>query len=337
MQSALGDLASDDKRLLTEFFASMRQPASLDPDKEELLNRAMLTTAVAAFEALIATIVTAQLHLFPGILDASERQFSLSELEQFESIDDAREAAIEARVDTFMRESVEYWEKWFDKYAGFKVGDSALDYDSLREVFERRNIVVHNGGRVSRQYLGRLGIDRAPAVGDPLPVSAEYLERALDELDVIGIGLSAQVWCAWTEEETQEAVDEVNAIAYDLLMADRGSACRAVCNIGLGLGPTGWGAEALRVNAWIAQKRADGQASIRDEVSQWDTSALAPEFLLAKHVLLDENDAAIRLASKLLAADGEFTVERLETWPLFEGLRNDPRYAELISREERPA
>ena len=149
----------DEGHLFGEF-AQELEGVDHDPDKKLLLNSSMLVTAVAVFEYLLARVLGFQLRAFPNLLDASGRTFTLAELEEIESVEDARQLAVEDRVDAVMRESFADWETWFAKRAGVSFADCCIDRDAVFEVIQRRHLLVHTGGVVSKQYLERLGLDR---------------------------------------------------------------------------------------------------------------------------------------------------------------------------------
>src|SRR5205823_3234934 len=108
----------------------------------------MLITAVASFETLLSRILSRQFELFPRLLARSEQQFSLEDLQAFATIDDARDAAVERRVDAIMRDSFDDWDRWFEKNAGVTLSSLCCDAAEIRELFQRRHLVVHSDGRV---------------------------------------------------------------------------------------------------------------------------------------------------------------------------------------------
>lgn len=306
------------------------------PSKRALLNNSMLVTAVSIFEATLASIFSMQFHTFPALIDASERKFSLADLKEFDSIEDATESAIEDRVDSLMRESFTDWEDWFKKRAGVVLADLCIDRDSLVEVIQRRHLLVHTGGRVSRQYLERVSATEPP-VGTVLHVSAEYLNDALDSLDVLGVALGMTVAAAWDPDTKSKAVRELNNMSVSLIDQERHKAARKICDVGGSLGDgSDWFDHALRVNAWIASKQLHGPESIEGGVSAWNVSALSPEFQLAKLALLDEHEKVFELLPKLIeSTDISFAAVESE-WPLFKELRDHDAFPAFLEKH-RPA
>ena len=321
---------ADDPISITRFFQLM-QGKTVSSAQIELLNRAMLITAVAAFEVLVARSMMRQLRLFPDLLARSEMQFSLTDLQALGSIDDARDMAIERRVDTLMRESFETWRDWYQKTAKIDLSDLCIDDDSVCETLQRRHILVHNDGRVSRRYVTNTGRGDI-RVGDALPVTSEYLEKALDQLDVLGVALVTTLRCKWIRDEAEAAILVLHRIAFGLLCSERYDACIKLNEVGVNIGS---GSEyvktTLRVNSWIAKKQSAGCDEIREEVENWDVSALGPEFMLAKLVLLNNHEKAFEIIPSLLdRQDCPISDKALAEWPLFIELRQDDQYRELV-------
>ena len=83
-----------------------------------------------------------------------------------------------------------------------------------------------------------------------------------------------------------------------------------------------------RVNRWIARSRVG--EDVAGEVGAWDVGPLAQRYRIAKCALLDDFDA---LATEIPLAlqTTELTREALRIWPLFQPLREQPLFAELLS------
>jgi hypothetical protein len=212
-----------------------------------------------------------------------------------------------------------------------------MDRARLGEIFQRRHIVVHNAGRASRLYLAKTSNAVGIEVGAALPVTSDYLQNSLDELNVVGVGLGTCAWATWFKEESVDAVRELQRKTFDLLVDERYDACARLCEIGLGLEGDGYTKQTLHVNRWIAQKQSSGVDAISSEVGAWDISALSPVFALARAALLDDFHSAFDLLPQLLER-GDLTRDDLGEWPLFAEIRLHPRFSELsVDGDEVPA
>src|SRR5690349_3702288 len=148
---------------------------SVRPQRQQLLHSSLLTMAVGTLETAIAGVGTQHYSLHPKALPHEEKEFTLGELAEFSNLSDARAAAISRRVEDLMRSGFDAWDKWVDNLLGKGFTELAADREILHEAIQRRHLVVHNGGRVSRQYRNRVPACAAD-VGEELQIDREYLE-----------------------------------------------------------------------------------------------------------------------------------------------------------------
>jgi len=301
--------------------------------REDLLNSSLLTLAVAALENLLALLVTEHLRRFPGMLEAEEKAFSLADLQAIGSIDDARTVLIERRVDSFMRKGVDDWSKWAGKTLGAGFDELCIDLDSVKEMFQRRHLVVHAGGIVNRMYLERAPLSRdMPELGSYLPTTADYVFRALDEFEVLGDLLLFSAWNKWMKEDDRETGRrEFESRILELMAAKRWRVVQRLCERAVELDFPAVTHVVLKVNRWIAMKhlsRFDDEC--RREVEEWDTSALSTVFVMARAVLLDNEKEALGLLEATLAAR-ELSRRDAETWPLFIDLRKSRKFSKALA------
>ncbi|MGV9237492.1 hypothetical protein, partial [Streptomyces nigra] len=149
------------------------------------LRKSLLVTAVSNFEILFGKLAQEIYKTNKSALNDSDYSFTLQELAQFDSLEDAREFLIERRVSALMRESVDGWDRWLGKSVkGASMADTPVDWPVTREVFARRNLLVHNGGTVNQIYLSIVSrLDNSPhagaKIGSKLKVEAEYFSAAV--------------------------------------------------------------------------------------------------------------------------------------------------------------
>jgi len=65
-------------------------------------------------------------------------------------------------------------------------------------------------------------------------------------------------------------------------------------------------------------------------ISQWQAAELPKRFALARHILLGQTGEALAMLPAVLA-DGELNREDLQTWPLFDPLRELPAFQRLLA------
>jgi hypothetical protein len=309
--------------------------SEIAPKRLGILNRSLVTMAVATFEVFVGQLVAACLRKHPGILGTDAKEFALDDLQRFERIQDATEELISRRVESLMSGGLDAWEKWFrDRPLQIEFEANALSWGETQELFQRRHIIVHHGGRVSRRYLQKtpdMGTS-PPSLGSLLEPDADYVARSVDLVLVLGTLVSSRLLTKLLPPSAVSTEAPVLAdLVYELLQAGRWDAAGAVAKAGEELSKILESSESTRLrfrcNAWLCRKRLDGIDSIRDEVEAWDTSALSGVFPLVQAALLDQVDLAYELLPAALESE-EISLGDLREWPILEELRADTRFAE---------
>lgn len=301
--------------------------ASVGPRRGMLLRGALLTAAIAALEVLLASLIRQFYLLNPGAL-GDDPKFSLKDLQDFGTIDDARDEAVARKVDSVIQGDLDDWARWLKTYPELKLESYCTEYPRLWELFQRRHLIVHNGGRVSRRYLNKMADfqKHLPELGEELPVDQEYLDRSLDEVEALGNLVAAGVWTKSRPDEEQVAVHELYLRTYDLMIEGRWQPVQTICAMAQRRAQREGLKWVLQVNHWLARKREG--LPYAEEVEAWDTSALGARFRLAQAALLDDHQSALNHVEGLLRAEDLEWSDVLE-WPLFEEMRHSEGFEDL--------
>ena len=289
-----------------------------------LLLEALLTTAVSQFETLLERLMWTSLALDPKPLGESGKSYSLKEVAGFGSISHIVAHAIEARVDDLMRDSLNDWLEFLSKATRVELG---WIYEEIAEIFGRRNVHVHANGRVSRQYVDKLGkLAASTEIGQELPVTEAYLQESLDKFAMAAIVLSQAAIAAIQKGSTSAEIPDyrrdgdVVTATFDLLVAQRYRALQDVSDHVAGLISLGTNRERVHANSLWARLRLYGLDATRPEIERWDVSAAEDELRLAKHCMLDDMRSAMPVYTQLRDR-GRITLLELSMWPILEPLR----------------
>lgn len=289
--------------------------------RSELMLESLLISAVSSYESLVSSLISASLNFNPSQMDKYDKLFKYSDIVTFPQMADFIQDAAEKFTDSLMSEPMEKW-LGFLKVAVRQ--DLAWIGQELNEVLQRRHVLVHNGGIVSKRYLENVPeTSNRPRLNEKLSVSSEYLRQALDKMAETVLFLSQAALFAIHESKAAKNLgvldDDYYGGIYDLLVDGRYG---AIANVYEKLAPIMWTAtnsEQLRVNCWQAKKSLVGIEAIRFEVEKWDVS-LSKLMQLAKYALLEDLPKAKGLLLELQKT-GEVTVIDAATWPILEPLR----------------
>jgi hypothetical protein len=296
---------------------------SLNVNRAELAARAYLITAVSSFEILFGSIVRSVYRHNPTALDKSEHSFTLEELTQFESIDDAREALVTRKVDALLRESVDSWDKWLSRTVNVEFSSVIIEWSLAREVFARRNILVHADGQVTARYIRDMqSVSKDTSsfrIGDLLGLPQEYAYESLERLVALGLLMTYAVWMRLYKTEKDEGALWLEFNQNELISRKLWLAANLI-SLSVKL-PDVQRSTALRVqlNGWLARKRLHGHHDIENEVRAWDISGLSSIYAIKKSMLLDEEKSDNRLIESI--DSGEISKFEVATHPLYEEFR----------------
>ncbi|GAA1463785.1 hypothetical protein NE857_00325 [Nocardiopsis exhalans] len=305
-------------QLLTESRIFMRSDI-----RPETLRKSILITSASTFEMLFGRMAERVYKVNKSALDDSEYKFSLQQLAEFETLDDAREFLTERRISALLRESIEGWEKWLSKSVkGTSMTSLSSDWDGIREVFARRNVIVHNGGYANHIYLktAKGSKSKKVALGEELKVDEDYFSERIQGLLSLGIITSADVARRLHKEESENIADLV--FRYAQISLRRGAWDSAISLSEYSLKSKINRRQQLRsqIINWTAKKKLFGLEKIESEVSSWDVSGLSDEFSHCKLVLLGKNEEAAK-SIELLVESKKLSVVDIATDPLYDEAR----------------
>lgn len=282
--------------------------------RTEVLHSSLLTSAVADFEVLFSQVVGMYFSLRPQALSSRELQFSWDDIQQFDSIDELRSFHADRQVEQLMWKGFEEWMEWLEKKLKIKLSEIAMDSDVVKEVFQRRHVIIHNGGHVSRQYLKKA--PSAPStlkIGDKLHVTKEYLESSLDQLFTLGVMMLSAAFFKLvnTKGVLDKAEERLASLTHKMLVDKQWAPALQIAKASAALVRTDGARMALQINLWAAQKKLNGLKSIQRDVEAWDTSTLRGDYAMSRYALLDNFEESWKLATKLLAT-GEINRKLIE-------------------------
>ncbi|MGW3650865.1 hypothetical protein [Streptomyces sp. NPDC000878] len=310
------------------------------PPRLPIFLQSTTVSAVSNFEVLFSGLVGAYYSMTPQALEAvsreKEKEFSLRELKEMDSLTDAIDIAIRRRVDELMFGSFSEWRKFFSEKMNLKFEDYAIDWEFLQEVFQRRHVIVHNGGMASGRYLRNVAPKYSAEVeeGDLLPVDHDYVVQAANELLTFGFLLATAMGAKLAKKEIKYFNSTLHKFIYRNLVRNRYRIVEKCATFGENFAQDMDDELTCRVNKWIARQRM-GDESVRAEVENWDVMALSARYKLARHCLLGEEQPAMSLLESLHSA-GELGFEDIIEWPLLQPLRGTDAYVALTRRMEVP-
>jgi hypothetical protein len=146
-----------------------------DLDFNRLLCSQQLVMVLAHLDAFMADSLRAICRVRPEVL-MSEKKLEWSTLISCGGWDELLAHLIEQYVFEFGWRSIYKRVQFLKEQLGLVIDFPESDIELLEEAENIRNIIVHNGGRVSQEYIARTGRDDL-RIGDFVPVTLEYVDE----------------------------------------------------------------------------------------------------------------------------------------------------------------
>ncbi|MFY3860639.1 hypothetical protein [Achromobacter xylosoxidans] len=296
--------------------------------------RSMFIGIFSEFDAFVGDLLKLLYLEKTELFNGMAREIALSELLKFATIEDARNHLLDKEVDSIRRESyIEQFATLETKFS-IKTLRGFSEWADFIEMAQRRNLMTHNGGIVSDQYIKVLEtldykLPQDVRVGAQLDLSYDYIIKALETLATVAMMLAYTLWKKISPKN--EKIDSaLTSIVYDNLQAHRWklaerfaqfSLTQSMCNNVSDL------AKRIRiVNRSIALKNLNKDVEAYRILDECDWTASVRDFKLAVHVLREEvNDAAEVM--KDIGPKGELVSRRAyHDWPLFYKFRETPQF-----------
>ncbi|WDJ89970.1 hypothetical protein JH302_00740 [Xanthomonas campestris] len=317
-------------REMKEFDRSMKSILKSDSSVRNL-HRSSLISLVSTAESFVSTLLHQFYSTHPSALNIKEKHFTFDELSRFSTMDDARSYIVSWRVENLLRGSVEDWLDFFRNTLKLKLSVANNYSHDLVEIFQRRNLFVHNDGIVNSIYLSKVKAskDNGHLLNKQLSVKKSYLFSAIDKIEASFLDAAYDIWSKCEKINSHRPQLMIQA-SYDALNQGRWMVAKDVASlVALDRASNEELSLMAGINSWIARLRLSDQ-TVKKEIEDFDVSAKGDIFRLAKHCLLDENDQALALAISL-HSQHKLDFESLAEWPLFEPQRSNEEFSEWMS------
>lgn len=196
------------------------------------------------------------------------------------------------------------------------------------EVFQRRNLIIYNGGIVNSIYISKVAQPFKDMVklGDKIKIDRIYLENAINLFEKFFLILAAELWKKLEPNNINRAL--LIQIAYNHLCLERWEMAESLSYFTMkDKGLPEKQVLGAQINYWQSLKWQGRFNEIKEQVERADFSAKNEIFQLTKFALLDNNYEFYNLLPKVLES-GKLTRTDLKTWPIFREMRNDPIYGQ---------
>lgn len=328
-------LKAENARDFAEIAVCLRQLEGISKKKfDTYLAKSLFTQLFAEFDAYVGELLKVIYLSNSSLLKGIVREISLSEIMEFSDLDSVKLAMLNKEIETLRRES--YIEQFSALEKKFKIElKKFTEWSAFVELSQRRNIIMHNGGVVSDQYINvcrKEGYQflKDINVDDSLGVSPEYFFNASRILSKVGLMLAYTLWSKVFPKKIEKIHESLNNTIYDCLQNKQ---WKFVAELGdfIFSGPMLNKIQEINhkiriINYSIGLKFSGQSEEAEKFINSVDWSANYRDFKLAIEVLRENYPQAIQLM-KSIGRNGELVYQHCyHVWPLFTRFREQQEF-----------
>lgn len=292
---------------------------------------------ICQYDAFVGRILKYLLMNNPKIISNEEKILSFSEVMSFDKVDSIIDYILDHEVEKFLRKShVEQFEYLENKF-GVQLRKDLDSWRSFVEITERRNLFAHCDGYVSKRYITNCiaycgSVDNDCQLNTRLEISPQYINTAIDVVTEIAIKLSQVLWRKILKNNDGEADQNLSEIMFDGLCLENYSMIKSLysfCNKYIKDYSDDETRLVILINCAIAYKFSGDTDEYKTILSTVDWSSRSDKFKMARAILLDKFDSAIKYMRRI-GSDGEVSKEAYLNWPLFKDIKETQEFKDAF-------
>lgn len=310
-------------------YTKLKKAATNTTIAHKMMIRNFVISLISQFDTYIGELMSCVFEIKPEIIDNSERQLSFTQLRNFNNVADARKYIVEKEVESVLRDSHSEQFAWFEKKLDIKLRSDLPAWKIFIELTQRRNLFVHNNGKVSNQYLNVCKDNSVPikntlSLGDELPTNLKYFEQAFDCLFEIGVKLNQVLRRKILSQEIENADNSFLNITFELIHNEQYELARELYD---------FADKYIRkysnqdleyrilLNRAQTYKWIGNNDKCKSIINSRDWSACGEIFKLTSSVLIDNFESACKSMKTIGNNDSVLNKAYYDDWPIFKEFR----------------
>ena len=294
----------------------------------QMLELSLFLGLFSVYDNFTGDLLTAIYLKKPELFNKFNRTILLSEILQHDSFDELKSSVLQQEIEDFRRKS--YVDQFDELERNFDIKLKAFDkWSEFVECGQRRNLLTHCGGIISKQYLKvcnkeKVSFSSEPKLGDKLVIGPKYFILSCELLMEVGFKLGQTLWRKIFPTELEEIDSHLISIIFeDCLRTENWRRGQKFGEFAIGLNnlASDSNRKICIINYAIALK-FDGKAKEAKEVlSKVDWSSTSNDFKIAEAVLSNNIKGACELMKRIGKKGDLISEEAYHLFPLFKEFR----------------
>ncbi|WP_164477088.1 hypothetical protein [Leptospira kmetyi] len=303
-----------------------------------IIIRSFYLNLFSLFDAFTGDLLRELYRGKPELVRSLGQSLSIADILEHTNISDIINEVIEKELENMIRESYVEQFQILEKRFNIKLREFK-NWPKFVEITQRRNLIMHAGGRVNSGYLSickknECVFDKELKVGDILKIDKLYLFEASMIFQEVSFKLGITLWRKLFEHQLVDSDSYMIEHLYNLLVDEN---YRLVENLGefcinLPKHYSDANKKTITLNYCIALKMLDQHEKLKSVLSSVDWSSSILDFKLAVSVLGDNYALMLGLMEQI-GLEGEYISEKSYIeWPLFRNVRDLPEFQEKFKK-----
>ena len=313
---------------------AMKAPRKTNYQKELLYKNAFIGL-LSSVEWYYSQVLHFYYDKHPEAAGIKKKTMTLEDLKTFGTVQDAEKFLIDSKIEEVFRAGFDVWMDILKDEVKLKLPYVRPFFNELLEVYQRRNLLVHNGGMVNSIYISKVSseISKDLKIGDKLTITSEYLENAICKLHIVFTLIAAELWKKLEPNEESRA-DILNSIAYRNMNQGRWEVSEWLScfikddeNLKSRVKTVG------QLNLWLSRKKRGNRELVIGEVLKADFTDKSLRYQLAVSALTENKEEFFELLPETLRTKS-LEIEELLEFPIFDEMRNTSEFEEFKLKSE---
>lgn len=303
----------------------------------KIIPESLFVSLISQYDAFLNQLLKILFQIRPEYINNSERELSFSQLNEFDSIESAREYVVEKEIETILRKNHSEHFDYLENKLKITLRKDLPIWQTFIEITERRNLFVHCDGIVSNQYMKVCKQHNCDLTGielnKRLHISNDYFINAYKCLYELSTKLTHTIMRKLLKKNIEFADDKLNEICYTLLTINQYSLADVLLDFACKQNDffNDSAKNYYIVNKALSQYLQGKNDNAKHIIESKDWSASSDNFKLAHLILTEKFDDAYSLMEKI-GKNGEVEKEHYKIWPLFYKLRKEDLFKDTFKK-----
>lgn len=307
-----------------------------------VMGRSALGALLAEYEHFMLKLLRILARNNSKLFISDEHMITMEKLSKFETIEDARSAVIEEKIESLIQTNSHVdLLKWIEKNLKVNLSENPSLISEFSEVCQRRHLFTHAGGIVNRRYLEKCnetGVKDIPEIGTRLGLDKKYLRRATARVFQVGFFTMHILWQKIKEEDSEKSLWQIVAASHDFLENDLTKMCRRICDFVIKSKTK----KSRKLETYLAINKAlsfkfdtsldahERHRGIEQTLDSVDWSVTSPSLDLALACVRSAHENIYALAEAASKSDVDYYAAN--TWVVFREVRDLPGFLPIFEQ-----